>query len=199
MEGRVNDKFQELTEAIRVCQICSADLAHEPNPIFQLDPMARILIAGQAPGRKAHESGIPFDDPSGDRLRDWMGLSKDIFYDATKIAIVPMGFCYPGHGRTGDLPPRRECAPAWRLPILSMLPNIQLTLVIGSYAIKWHLDIPAKTNLTETVKKWQSYAPGIIPLPHPSPRNNIWLSKNRWFEKNLLPVLRNRIAAGLKQ
>lgn len=185
--------FDVLTENIRHCQICSANLSHQPKPIFQLNPKAGILIAGQAPGRKAHESGIPFNDPSGDRLRDWMGISKDIFYDATKIAIVPMSFCYPGHNRAGDLPPRRECAPAWRQQTLQMLPNIQLTLVIGRYAVKWHLDQPGEKSLTETVKSWQSYAPNIIPLPHPSPRNNIWLSKNRWFEKNLLPVLRNRI------
>jgi len=189
----MRNRFRTLTKDISLCQICANDLSHEPKPIFQLNPKARILIAGQAPGRKAHESSTPFDDPSGDRLRDWMGVSKDAFYDATKIAILPMSFCYPGHSRAGDLPPRRECAPAWRQLILQELPNIKLTLVIGNYAIKWHLAAAAKKNLTETVKAWQSYAPEIIPLPHPSPRNNIWLSKNRWFEKKLLPVLRDSI------
>ena len=191
----MTQKIAELIDSIKACQICADNLPHAPNPIFQLNPKASILIAGQAPGRKAHESGIPFDDPSGDRLRDWMGISKDIFYDATKIAILPMGFCYPGHNRSGDLPPRRECAPAWQQKTRQALPNIKCTLVIGSYAIKWHLDIPSKTNLTETVKRWKSYAPDIIPLPHPSPRNNIWLSKNSWFEKTLLPEVRCIVAS----
>lgn len=195
----MNRRFRELTKSMRQCQICKADLAHAPNPVFQLHPKARILIAGQAPGRKAHESGMPFDDPSGDRLREWMHVSREMFYDATKFAILPMGLCYPGHGRSGDLPPRRECAPAWREQALGLLPHIQLMLVIGQYALKWHLGESMRSNLTETVKEWESHLPQVLPLPHPSPRNNLWLRKNPWFERRVLPVLRNRVADCLKQ
>jgi len=182
--------FTALVQEMRTCRLCEKHL--EPNPVFQLSRKASILIAGQAPGIKVHESGIPFTDPSGDRLRDWMGVSKDIFYNANKIAILPMGFCYPGKGKSGDLPPRKECALAWRDDIIMAMPNIQLTLVIGSYAMDWHLGRTRKQNLTDTVKAWQSYTPGIIPLPHPSPRNNIWLSKNRWFEDDVVPCLQKR-------
>lgn len=190
----MNRAFRVLIKEIGNCQICADHFEHEPNPIFQLSPKASVLVAGQAPGRKAHKSGIPFNDPSGDRLRDWMGVSLEMFYDADKIAILPMGFCFPGHGRTGDLPPRRECAPAWRQQVLDMMPNIQLTLVIGSYAIDWHLGPQKKHNLTDVVRAWKSHAPAIIPLPHPSPRNNVWLRKNAWFEKDVLPALRARVS-----
>jgi len=185
--------FRELTKEISRCQICARHFAHQPKPIFQLNPKASILIAGQAPGRKAHHSGIPFDDPSGDRLRDWMGINKDVFYDAKKIAILPMGFCYPGHNRAGDLPPRHECAQAWRQQVLDAMPNIQLTLVIGSYAMEWHLGLQKKKKLTDVVFAWRSYAPAVIPLPHPSPRNNLWLRKNAWFESEVLPELKEKI------
>jgi len=190
----MKNKFRQLTKSIRQCRLCENELQHSPNPIFQIHPEARILIAGQAPGRKAHDSSIPFDDPSGDRLREWMGISREIFYDATKIAILPMSFCYPGTKKSGDLAPRPECAPAWRKNILNELPKLKLTLVIGIYAIKWHLEATAKNNLTETVKSWESYTPDIFPLPHPSPRNNIWLHKNAWYEKNVIPALRSAIA-----
>jgi len=190
----MKNKFTKLKESIRQCRLCAGDLQHSPNPIFQLHPEASILIAGQAPGRKAHDSSIPFDDPSGDRLREWMGISRETFYDATKIAILPMSFCYPGSKKSGDLAPRPECAPAWRQQILNELPKLKLTLVIGIYAIKWHLEATAKNNLTETVKSWESYTPEIFPLPHPSPRNNIWLHKNAWYEKNVIPALRSAIA-----
>jgi uracil-DNA glycosylase len=167
-----------------------------PRPVVQVDPRAQILIAGQAPGRRVHESGVPFDDPSGDRLRDWLGISRDTFYDPAQVAILPMGFCYPGTGKSGDLPPRPECAEAWRQNLLRTLESIGLTLVIGQYAQKWHLPSTQK-NLTETVRSWQEYGPGIIPLPHPSPRNNIWLKKNPWFETSLLPELKKSVTAVL--
>ena len=180
------------------CQICSEFFLHTPRPVFQLSSKATILIAGQAPGRKVHESGIPFADPSGDRLRNWMGVSEIEFYNSNKIAVLPMGFCYPGKGKSGDLPPRQECASTWRNKVLKLLPKVQLTLVIGSYAMKWHLGKLIKNNLTETVRAWETYPPNTIPLPHPSPRNNIWLSNNIWFEDEVLPVMRERIQYALK-
>jgi len=180
------------------CQRCAEHLSHDPRPVVQLGHKALVLIAGQAPGRRVHESGIPFDDPSGDRLRSWLGVSREVFYNADKIAILPMGFCYPGHGRSGDLPPRQECAPAWRQPALNAMPRIKLTLVIGRYAIDWHLGKSQKKTLTETVRAWKSYAPDIIPIPHPSPRNNIWLRNNPWFEEQVLPIIRTRINRLLK-
>lgn len=178
---------------VRACTLCANHLQHGVRPIFQIDAKAKILIAGQAPGRKVHESGIPFDDASGDRLREWMGISKEYFYDAQKISILPMGFCYPGSGKTGDLPPRPECALAWRANLLKQLPELQLTLVIGQYAQSYHLP-KNRCSLTETVKKWQDYWPLVVPLPHPSPRNNGWLKRNPWFEDEVLPNLRQRIA-----
>jgi uracil-DNA glycosylase len=160
-------------------------------------PAARILIAGQAPGSRVHTTGIPFDDASGERLRDWMGIDQKTFYDATRIAILPMGFCYPGTGKSGDLPPRPECAPAWRDRLLATMPDIRLTLVIGQYAQAWHLKGEAKATLTETTLAWRDYGQTTIPLPHPSPRNNIWLKRNPWFSEELLPILRKRVKAAL--
>jgi len=186
--------FATLQNDIRACTICSADLPLGPKPVVQGDEKARILIAGQAPGKKVHESGILFDDQSGDRLRDWMGLSREDFYDSRKIAILPMGFCFPGTGKSGDLPPRPECAPHWRARALAALPNIELTLVIGIYAQAWHLPGNPHKTLTETVRAWQSFWPHALPLPHPSPRNNIWMKKNPWFEADVLPQLRRTIA-----
>ena len=164
---------------------------------MQVNQKAKILIAGQAPGIKVHESGIPFNDASGERLRDWMGISRDVFYDANRIAILPMGFCYPGTGKSGDLPPRVECASTWRRQVLDSLPNIEITLVIGKYAQDYHLG-NGKISVTERVKSWQDYWPTIVPLPHPSPRNNRWLSKNVWFESDVLPNLRLRISQTLR-
>lgn len=181
-----------LVRRIRDCRICEKDLKLGPRPIVQLHPDAKILIAGQAPGSRVHETGVPFDDPSGDRLRDWLGIDKDAFYDEKRIALLPMGFCFPGTGKSGDLPPLKICATTWRQEALDHLANVQLTLVIGQYAQAWHLD-DAKKNLTETVRSWKDYGESIFPLPHPSPRNNIWLAKNRWFEEELLPVLKKRI------
>ena len=179
---------------VRACQICAAHLPHGARPVLQADRRARILIAGQAPGRRVHGSGIPFDDPSGDRLRDWMGIGKDDFYDPRKIAILPMGFCYPGAGRSGDLPPRAECAPQWRRRLLAQMPEIKLTLVIGHYAQAYHLAGNPHANLTATVRAWREFWPRTLPLPHPSPRNNIWLRKNPWFEDEVLPQLRRSVA-----
>lgn len=161
--------------------------------MLQIHPSARVLIAGQAPGRKVHESGVPFDDASGERLRDWMGVTRDVFYDSKQIAILPMGFCFPGTGKSGDLPPRPECAPAWRAQLLERLTKLELTLLVGQYAQAHHLqDKPA--TLTDTVRAWRTYWPAAMPLPHPSPRNNIWMSRNRWFEAELLPSLRGRVS-----
>lgn len=192
-----SNSFSELLKSVRNCRICEDSLPDGPRPVLQAHREARVLIAGQAPGRRVHESGIPFDDPSGDRLRDWMGISKSVFYDSSQIAILPMGFCYPGTGKSGDLPPRPECAPAWRNPVLSHLVNLKLTLVIGQYAHRAYLEDPRK-NLTETVRAWRDYGPEIIPLPHPSPRNNIWLKKNPWFVDDLLPTLSDSVDAALR-
>jgi len=165
------------------------------RPVLQVSSSARILIVGQAPGHRVHESGIPFDDASGDRLRGWMGISREIFYDESRINIIPMGFCFPGTGKSGDLPPRKECAETWRKRLFASIGEMDLTLVIGTYAIDWHLPNAKKKTLTETVKAWQDYWPDLAVLPHPSPRNNIWLRRNPWFETDILPPLKDRIRA----
>jgi len=194
----MSDNIQELLKDVRNCDICAAHLPMGPRPVVSIHPDATILIAGQAPGVRVHNTGIPFNDPSGDRLREWMAIDSDTFYDEKEIAIIPMGFCYPGTGKSGDLPPRKECAEKWRNPLLDILPNIKLTLVIGQYAHAWHLKGRQKKNLTETVKAWREYeGDGVLPLPHPSPRNNIWLKKNPWFDAEVLPALREKIAAYL--
>ncbi len=177
---------------VRACTICAEDLPSGPRPVLQVGSNARILIAGQAPGRRVHESGIPFDDPSGDRLRGWMGLSREQFYDGDLVAILPMGFCYPGTGRSGDLAPRPECAAAWRDRILAHLTEVRLTLVIGQYAQAWHLGTAAQ-GVTTVVADWRSRWPQVLPLPHPSPRNNRWLRTNPWFEAEVLPALNDRV------
>ncbi len=184
--------FESLIGEVRACAICAPDLPHGTRPVVQLHPKARLLIAGQAPGRKVHETGTPFDDASGERLRQWMGVTRDEFYDRQLVAILPMGFCYPGTGKSGDLPPRPECAPAWREQLLRRLRHLDVTLVIGQYAQAYHLK-DARKSLTETVRNWREYWPSMVPLPHPSPRNNFWLRKNPWFETDLLPSLRQRI------
>lgn len=182
---------------VRTCTLCT-DLALGPNPILQLNPKAKILIAGQAPGQKTHHKSIPFDDPSGNRLREWMGVTRDTFYDESAIAILPMAFCYPGTGKSGDLPPPKRCADQWRAQLLGLVPKIQLTLVIGQYALDWHLGDQQSSTLTETVKGWKSHWPEVLPMPHPSPRNNRWLKNNPWFASEVLPSLRKRVAALLK-
>ena len=188
-----NQNTEKLVAEVRSCELCAKYLPLGPRPVLQVHAVARILIAGQAPGSKVHQTGIPFDDPSGDRLREWMGIDKATFYDATQIAILPMGFCYPGTRNSGDLPPRPECATAWRTKLLDCMPSIQLTLVIGQYAHAWHLAGTAKDSLTETVKAWQEYWPKQIPLPHPSPRNNIWLKRNSWFGEEVIPKLQDLV------
>lgn len=188
-------QFDDVVSKARTCRLCAAHLPLGPRPVFQINAKARILIAGQAPGRRVHETGIPFDDPSGERLRSWMGIEAAVFYDSRKIAILPMGFCYPGAGKSGDLPPRMECATEWRVRLLQLLPAVELTLVIGQYALDWHLKTQRKHSLTQTVQNWKQYWPSLLPLPHPSPRNNIWMKKNPWFETEVLPRLKRKIAA----
>ena len=191
--------FNQTLEEVRACVHCLEHLPHGVRPVLQMGESAKILIVGQAPGAKVHASGIPFDDPSGDRLRRWMGVSKAQFYDADTIAILPMGFCYPGTGKSGDLPPRKECADLWRTQLLALMPEVELTLVIGQYAIGWHLPCTKKATLTSTVKAWKTYVPTQLPLPHPSPRNNIWLKKNPWFEEQVLPELSSQIRSLLNR
>ena len=186
-----------LLARVRRCTICSDHLPLGPRPILQLHPSARILVAGQAPGRKVHESGVPFADASGDRLREWLGLSSETFYDPQQVAILPMGFCFPGTGKAGDLAPRPECAAKWREKLMSQFGNLKLTLVIGQYAQDYHLP-DASASVTSAVLSWRKHWPAVVPLPHPSPRNNIWLRRNPWFEKDLLPRLRARVAQVLK-
>lgn len=184
--------LETLLQQIRACTLCAPSLPHGPRPVVQASASARILVAGQAPGRKVHETGIPFNDPSGDLLRRWMGVDRETFYDATRIAIVPMGFCYPGTGKSGDLPPRPECAVAWREKLLRQLPQIELTLVIGRYAQGWHLP-GAGNSVTETVSRWREHWPTVLPLPHPSPRNRLWLTRNPWFDQDVIPALQYRV------
>ena len=192
----MSETLEKLSRRVRECRLCEGQLPLGPRPIFQAGASARILIAGQAPGVRVHESGVPFDDPSGDRLRDWMGIDKEVFYDRTRIAILPMGFCFPGTGTSGDLPPIPRCAETWRDALLDHLRDIRLTLVIGRYAQKWHLP-DSGNNLTATTKSWKKFGPRVLPLPHPSPRNNLWLGRNPWFERELIPQLKKRVAKAL--
>ena len=180
---------------IRACRVCADRLSHTPRPIVQAHEDARILIVGQAPGRLVHETGLAFNDPSGDRLRAWMGIDRATFYDETRIAIAAMGFCFPGVKYGADLPPRRECAPLWRPRLMPMLRNLRLTLVIGAYAQRWHLG--TKMGVTDAVRAWASFGAAIMPLPHPSWRNSAWLKRHPWFEAEALPALRARVAAAL--
>ncbi len=177
---------------VRACTLCEG-LPLGPNPILQVDQRARILIAGQAPGRITHHKGIPFDDPSGDRLRDWLGVDRETFYDDPRIAIIPLGFCFPGTGKGGDLPPRPECAPAWRSKLLGALGSLELTLIIGRYAIDWHQSSLSKTTVTDAVRNADNLWPKAMILPHPSPRNNRWLKTNPWFENERLPKLKAQV------
>ncbi len=191
--------LRSLLAEVRACTICAAHLPHGVRPVLQIHPAARVLIAGQAPGRKVHESGVPFDDASGDRLRNWMGVTRKVFYDPRQIAILPMGFCFPGTGKAGDLRPRAECAPAWREQLLSRLRHVRLTLILGQYAQAYHLLGGSPLSLTEMVRSWRRYWPSAVPLPHPSPRNNSWLQRNPWFIDELLPALRRRVSEVLHQ
>ncbi|MEM9549223.1 MAG: uracil-DNA glycosylase family protein [Bacteroidota bacterium] len=190
--------MENLLDEIRQCKACVPHLELGPRPIVSADIESKIVIIGQAPGAIVHNSGIPWNDLSGKNLRDWMGIDEKTFYDPKKIAIVPMGFCYPGKGRSGDLPPRKECAPLWHESLLSRMKKVQLILLIGKYAQHHYLDQKTKKNLTETVKSYKDYLPNYFVLPHPSPRNNIWQAKNPWFKSEVLPELRQRVKELLK-
>ena len=186
---------RKLLTDIRACTACADDLPHDPRPVLRASTSARICIVGQAPGTRVHASGIPFDDPSGDRLRDWLGVDRGTFYDESRIAIVPMGFCFPGlDAKGGDKPPLKRCASLWREQLFKALGQIDFTVIIGTYAQAWHLGKSRKKTVTETVAAWREYMPEAITLPHPSWRNNSWLKKNPWFETDVLPVLRAEVA-----
>jgi uracil-DNA glycosylase len=189
--------MNDLLTRIRACAACAAHLPHGPRPVIQAHPAARLLIIGQAPGSRVHASGVPWKDASGKQLRAWLGIDETSFYDAQKIALMPMGFCYPGKGTSGDLPPRPECAPLWHGEVLQQLPNLRLTLLIGQYAQHHYLGKTGNKNLTETVRAFRAHLPRYLPLPHPSPRNRFWVVKNSWFETDLLPVLRQAVADAL--
>ena len=189
--------FESLLAEVRACRICEAHLPHGPRPIVHASARSRVLIVGQAPGSRVHASGVPWDDPSGARLRDWLGITSEIFYDTSRIAIIPMGYCYPGKGKSGDLPPRRECAALWHDRLLASMPDIRLTLLIGQYAQRHFLRDRWRGTLTATVQAWREYQPDFFPLPHPSPRNQSWWMRRPWFEERLLPELRTRLALAL--
>ena len=193
-------KLAKLLCDIRACTLCAKHLPHKPRPVVRAKASARVVIIGQAPGTKVHDSGIPWNDKSGDRLREWLGVDSHTFYDESRIAIVPMGFCFPGQdAKGGDLPPRPECAPHWHPQLLPLLPKVELTILIGQYAQARYLGEARKDTLTDTVKAWRDYGPHYLPLPHPSWRNTGWLKKNPWFETELLPVLRKRVGQFLKK
>ncbi|MEZ5998862.1 MAG: uracil-DNA glycosylase family protein [Hyphomonas sp.] len=196
----MSEEFQTLMDRMRSCRLCEADMQRAPNPIFQLSEAARVLVVGQAPGNLADTTGVPFNDPSGDRLRDWMGVSRDEFYDAARVAIFPMGMCFPGYdAKGGDLPPMKRCAPEWRPRVMAQLPNIQVTLLVGGYAQSWHLKGRTEKSLTGTVANWKSYvSEHIFTTPHPSWRNTAWLKRNPWFEQDVLPELRRAVRAALR-
>lgn len=186
-------EFQRLLERVRACRVCEAHLPLGPRPVLHTGATAQLLIVGQAPGRRVHETGIPWNDPSGDRLRDWLQLDREQFYDERRIAIIPTAFCYPGTGSGGDLPPRPECAPLWHPLLLARLPKLEMALLIGSYAQAYYLGEARKATLTETVRAWREYQPYFIPLPHPSPRNQMWLKRNPWFANEVIPFLRRAV------
>ena len=183
----------DLIRDIQNCRACAAKLPHHPKPIVQISKQSKILIIGQAPGRRVHETGIPWNDPSGNKLRTWLGVSNETFYDPSLFSIVPMGFCYPGKGKSGDLPPRPECAKLWHSKIMEEFESRPLILLIGQYAQRHYLKGTYRGNLTETVKNYHEYLPGYFPLPHPSPRNQNWLKVNPWFSDEVLPALKERV------
>ena len=186
--------MERLLSEIRSCQVCNSHLPLGPRPVVAAHANAKIVIIGQAPGTKVHQTGVPWDDPSGRQLRKWLNILDTDFYDESKIALVPMGFCYPGKGKGGDLPPRPECAPLWHNTLLSRMPNLELIILIGTYSQDYYLGKTAKRTLTETVKGYQEFLPKYFPLPHPSPRNRFWQSKNPWFAEDVIPVLQERVA-----
>lgn len=191
-------RLEDLLAQVRACQVCAGKLPFPPRPVLRASATARLLIVGQAPGTRVHATGIPWNDPSGDRLRDWLQLSREEFYDERTIAIIPTGLCYPGKGRGGDLPPRPECAPLWHPPLRAALPEIRLTLLIGQYAQTYYLKGRLKPSLAATVQAWREYLPEFLPLPHPSPRNRRWFKQYPWFEAEVVPALRARVKFVLK-
>jgi uracil-DNA glycosylase len=197
--GPADDELQSLLAEVRACRLCAPHLPLGPRPVLRADARARILVVGQAPGTRVHATGIPWNDPSGDRLRAWLAVERETFYDERRFAIIPAGLCYPGRGRSGDLPPRPECAPLWHPRLRPLLPNIGLTLLVGQYAQAYYLDERRKATLTETVHAWREFLPEYLPLPHPSPRNTRWLQVNPWFERGVIPVLRRRVHALLER
>jgi len=189
------ESLATLLRKVRACEVCAEFLPFPPKPILSADKTAQLMIVGQAPGRRVQETGIPWNDPSGDRLREWLNVPREIFYDEKRIAIIPIGFCYPGSRKGGDLPPRPECAPLWQPRLRAALPQVKLTLLIGRYSQAYYLGDRAQETLTETVRHYRDYSPEFLPLPHPSPRNQIWVRRNPWYEQEVLPLLRKRVAA----
>lgn len=190
--------MESLLNNIRACTICAPYLPHSPKPVLAAAPTSKILLIGQAPGSKVHQSGILWDDASGNNLREWLQMDHETFYNPNNLAVVPMGFCYPGKGKSGDLPPRPECAVTWHAQILSQFKSLKLTLLVGNYAQRYYLRKNGKETLTETVRAYHEYLPNYFPLPHPSPRNNIWMKNNSWFKEEVIPALRKRITEALK-
>ena len=190
--------LDHLLTAVRQCRACADQLPFGPRPVLRAAPSARMLIVGQAPGLRVHRSGIPWDDASGKTLRTWIGIGQEQFYDESRIAIIPIGYCYPGRGKGGDLPPRRECAQLWLTQLLAKLPHIELTLLIGLHAQRRFLAKRRKATLTQTVRAWREYQPAYLPLPHPSARNTPWFQRNPWFKAELLPALRKRVESELR-
>lgn len=192
------ETLEALLKRVRACTVCAGLIPFAPQPVLRAQATARLMIVGQAPGTRVQETGIPWNDPSGDRLRDWLQLSREEFYDEARIAIIPTGFCYPGKGKSGDLPPRPECAPLWHPQLRAALPKIELTLLVGSYAQNYYLEKRRKESLSDTVRAYAEYLPDFFPLPHPSPRNRLWLRQRPWFDTEVLPALRERVAPLLK-
>lgn len=191
--GSPRRALDRLLARVRGCNVCAAHLPLGPRPVLQASATARVMIVGQAPGTRVHETGIPFNDPSGDNLRAWLGIGPEVFYDAARIAIVPAGFCYPGKGKSGDAPPRPECAPLWHPDLRALMPGIEMTLLLGAYAQAYYLGDRREKTLAATVKNWRAFGPEFLPTPHPSPRNRLWLRRNPWFEGDVVPELRARV------
>ena len=196
---RSDEQLERLLREVRACRVCEPHLPLGPRPVLRAGVRSRVLIVGQAPGMRVHETGIPWNDPSGDRLREWLHVSREDFYDERRFAIIPTGLCYPGRGRSGDLPPRPECAPLWHPRLRPLLPNIGLTLLVGQYAQAYYLGARRKATVTATVHATREYLPDFLPLPHPSPRNTRWLQVNPWFVRDVIPVLRQRVHALLER
>lgn len=186
--------LRTLIQEARACRVCAKHLPHAPRPVFLVAAGARLLIVGQAPGRRVHETGIPWNDPSGDRLREWLRMDRSAFYDPSRVAIVPTGLCYPGTGERGDLPPRPECAPLWQPRFREALPRVRLTLLVGMHAQAYHLGAKRRATLADTVRAYRDFLPEFFPLPHPSPRNRLWMRRNPWFERDVVPALRRRLS-----